>query len=42
MRALTDLTLARAEADGTAPRAAAHAIAEDRLPVITERFGRYR
>ncbi|MFC8248082.1 Glu/Leu/Phe/Val dehydrogenase dimerization domain-containing protein [Streptomyces chartreusis] len=42
MRALTDLTLARAEADGTAPRAAAHAIAADRLPLITERFGWHR
>ncbi|MGW2640721.1 Glu/Leu/Phe/Val dehydrogenase dimerization domain-containing protein [Streptomyces sp. NPDC001348] len=42
MRALVDLMLARAEADGTTPRAAAHAIAADRLPVITERFGWYR
>ncbi|MGW5033589.1 Glu/Leu/Phe/Val dehydrogenase dimerization domain-containing protein [Streptomyces nigra] len=42
MRALTDLTLARAEADGTTPRAAAHALAADRLPVIAERFGRHR
>ncbi|MFE5191496.1 Glu/Leu/Phe/Val dehydrogenase dimerization domain-containing protein [Streptomyces sp. NPDC056628] len=42
MRALTDRTLARAEADGTTPRAAAHAIAADLLPVITERFGRHR
>ncbi|XHM64360.1 Glu/Leu/Phe/Val dehydrogenase dimerization domain-containing protein [Streptomyces nigra] len=41
MRALTDLTLARAEADGTTPRAAAHALAADRLPVIAERFGRH-
>lgn len=42
MRALTDRTLARAEADGTTPRAAAHALAQDRLPVIAERFGRHR
>ncbi|MFE7273552.1 Glu/Leu/Phe/Val dehydrogenase dimerization domain-containing protein [Streptomyces sp. NPDC057623] len=42
MRALTDLILGRAEADGTTPRDAAHAIAEDRLPVIAERFGRHR
>jgi glutamate dehydrogenase (NAD(P)+) len=42
MRALTEVTLARAEADGTTPRSAAHAIATDRLSVITERFGRDR
>ncbi|MGY1579077.1 Glu/Leu/Phe/Val dehydrogenase dimerization domain-containing protein [Streptomyces sp. MN13] len=42
MRALTDRMLARAEADGTTPRAAAHALAEERLPVIAERFGWYR
>lgn len=42
MRALTDQVLARAKADGTTPRAAAHAIVEDRLPVISERFGWYR
>ncbi|MFD6553968.1 glutamate dehydrogenase, partial [Streptomyces sp. NPDC058398] len=42
MRALIDRTLARAEADGTTPRAAAHAIVTDRLPVIAERFGWYR
>ncbi|MER6136953.1 Glu/Leu/Phe/Val dehydrogenase dimerization domain-containing protein [Streptomyces sp. NPDC001815] len=42
MRALIDRTLARAEADGTTPRAAAHAIVADRLPVIAERFGWYR
>ncbi|MEU0783144.1 Glu/Leu/Phe/Val dehydrogenase dimerization domain-containing protein [Streptomyces sp. NPDC006173] len=42
MRALIDQTLARAEADGTTPRAAAHAIVTDRLPVIAERFGWYR
>ncbi|MFE9021280.1 Glu/Leu/Phe/Val dehydrogenase dimerization domain-containing protein [Streptomyces sp. NPDC007808] len=39
MRALTDLTLARAEADGTTPRCAAHTIAADRLAVISDRFG---
>ncbi|MEV0475889.1 glutamate dehydrogenase [Streptomyces prunicolor] len=42
MRALIDRTLARAEADGTTPRAAAHAIVAERLPVIAERFGWYR
>ncbi|MET7741776.1 Glu/Leu/Phe/Val dehydrogenase dimerization domain-containing protein [Streptomyces sp. NPDC005385] len=42
MRALIDQTLARAEAEGTTPRAAAHAIVTDRLPVIAERFGWYR
>jgi len=42
MRALTDRTLARAEADGTTPRAAAHALAADRLPEITKRFGWHR
>lgn len=42
MRALTELTLQRAEAAGTTPRAAAHAIAADRLPLIAERFGPYR
>ncbi|MGW2559212.1 Glu/Leu/Phe/Val dehydrogenase dimerization domain-containing protein [Streptomyces sp. NPDC001514] len=42
MRALVDQMLARAEADGTTPRAAAHAIVADRLPVIAERFGWYR
>ncbi|MEV8414404.1 Glu/Leu/Phe/Val dehydrogenase dimerization domain-containing protein [Streptomyces niveus] len=42
MRALTELTLQRAEAAGTTPRAAAHAVAADRLPLIAERFGHYR
>ncbi|MFJ5779160.1 Glu/Leu/Phe/Val dehydrogenase dimerization domain-containing protein [Streptomyces sp. NPDC093094] len=42
MRALVELMLARAEADGTTPRAAAHAVAAERLPVIAERFGWYR
>ena len=42
MRALIDLMLARAEADGSTPRAAAHAIVADRLPVMAERFGWYR
>lgn len=42
MRALVEQMLARAEAEGTAPRAAAHAIVADRLPVIAERFGWYR
>ncbi|MFE9448180.1 Glu/Leu/Phe/Val dehydrogenase dimerization domain-containing protein [Streptomyces sp. NPDC006739] len=42
MRALVGLMLDRAEADATTPRAAAHALAGDRLPVIAERFGWYR
>ncbi|MGW7823115.1 Glu/Leu/Phe/Val dehydrogenase dimerization domain-containing protein [Streptomyces puniciscabiei] len=42
MRALIDLVLARADADGTTPRAAAHALVTDRLPVIADRFGWYR
>ncbi|WP_328346015.1 glutamate dehydrogenase [Streptomyces violaceus] len=42
MRALVERMLARARADGTTPRAAAHAIAADRLPLIAERFGWYR
>ncbi|GGX76604.1 Glu/Leu/Phe/Val dehydrogenase dimerization domain-containing protein [Streptomyces anandii] len=41
MRALVGQVLTRAEADGTSPRAAAHALAADRLPVIAERFGWY-
>lgn len=42
MRVLVGRMLARAEADGTTPRTAAHALAADRLPVIAERFGWYR
>ncbi|MEU9157867.1 Glu/Leu/Phe/Val dehydrogenase dimerization domain-containing protein [Streptomyces sp. NPDC048417] len=42
MRVLVELMLDRAESDGTTPRAAAHALVSDRLPVITERFGWYR
>ncbi|MFF0200510.1 Glu/Leu/Phe/Val dehydrogenase dimerization domain-containing protein [Streptomyces sp. NPDC005017] len=42
MRALVGQMLERAEADGTTPRAAAHAIVAERLPVIAERFGWYR
>ncbi|MGW6741255.1 Glu/Leu/Phe/Val dehydrogenase dimerization domain-containing protein [Streptomyces sp. NPDC055025] len=42
MRALAGRTLARAETDGTTPRAAAHAMAAERLPVIAERYGWYR
>ncbi|MER7048634.1 glutamate dehydrogenase [Streptomyces jumonjinensis] len=41
MRELVGRVLARAEADGTTPRAAAHAIVAERLPVIVERFGWY-
>ncbi|MFF8731317.1 Glu/Leu/Phe/Val dehydrogenase dimerization domain-containing protein [Streptomyces sp. NPDC015171] len=42
MRALVGLMLDRAEADGTTPRAAAHALVTDRLPVIADRYGWYR
>jgi glutamate dehydrogenase (NAD(P)+) len=42
MRALTDGVLSRAAAGGTTPRAAAHAVAEERLSDISERFGWYR
>ncbi|MFE1192965.1 Glu/Leu/Phe/Val dehydrogenase dimerization domain-containing protein [Streptomyces olivaceoviridis] len=42
MRALTGRVLDRAEADGTTPRVAAHALVADRLPLIAERFGWYR
>ncbi|MFE9776398.1 Glu/Leu/Phe/Val dehydrogenase dimerization domain-containing protein [Streptomyces sp. NPDC005931] len=42
MRGLVESMLTRAQTDGTTPRAAAHALAEERLPVIAERFGSYR
>ncbi|MXM65454.1 glutamate dehydrogenase [Streptomyces sp. HUCO-GS316] len=42
LRTLVGRMLERAEADGTTPRAAAHALVADRLPVIAERFGWYR
>ncbi|MFF8311403.1 glutamate dehydrogenase [Streptomyces lydicus] len=42
MRSLIGQMLARAEADGSTPRAAAHAIVADRLPEITDRFGWHR
>ncbi|MFF9143430.1 Glu/Leu/Phe/Val dehydrogenase dimerization domain-containing protein [Streptomyces sp. NPDC014861] len=41
MRALTGAVLDRAEADGVLPRAAAHALVAERLPVIAERYGSY-
>ncbi|WP_328318114.1 glutamate dehydrogenase [Streptomyces sp. NBC_00388] len=41
MRALVGQVLARSDAGGITPRAAAHAIVADRLPVIAERFGWY-
>ncbi|RCH65741.1 hypothetical protein DT019_26930 [Streptomyces sp. SDr-06] len=41
MRGLVERTLTRADADGTSPRAAAHAIAAETLPVIAQRFGTY-
>ncbi|MEV8021791.1 Glu/Leu/Phe/Val dehydrogenase dimerization domain-containing protein [Streptomyces sp. NPDC086554] len=41
MRTLVEWTLGRAEADGTTPRAAAHALVADRLPEIADRFGWY-
>jgi glutamate dehydrogenase (NAD(P)+) len=42
MRALIDRMLTRAEADGSTPRAAAHSLVAERLPVMAERFGWYR
>ncbi|WP_393062794.1 Glu/Leu/Phe/Val dehydrogenase dimerization domain-containing protein [Streptomyces sp. LN549] len=42
MRALIELVVARAAADGCTPRAAAHAVVADRLPVMADRFGWYR
>lgn len=42
MRALIGLVLARAAADGCTPRAAAHAVVADRLPVMADRFGWHR
>ncbi|MEU8765252.1 Glu/Leu/Phe/Val dehydrogenase dimerization domain-containing protein [Streptomyces sp. NPDC048659] len=41
MRRLVGQVLDRAEADGTSPRAAAHALVEARLPEIAERYGWY-
>ncbi|MFJ9420080.1 Glu/Leu/Phe/Val dehydrogenase dimerization domain-containing protein [Streptomyces sp. NPDC101227] len=42
MRALIGRMLDRAAADGTTPRAAAHALVADRLPEIAERYGCHR
>nr|WSW65244.1 glutamate dehydrogenase [Streptomyces sp. NBC_00995] len=42
MRALVELVLARAAVDGCTPRAAAHAVVADRLPVMADRFGWFR
>ncbi|MEZ0069333.1 glutamate dehydrogenase (NAD(P)+) [Streptacidiphilus sp. MAP12-20] len=42
MRLLVAQMLDRAARDGSSPRAAAHAIVAERLPVINERFGWYR
>ncbi|MFG2208205.1 Glu/Leu/Phe/Val dehydrogenase dimerization domain-containing protein [Streptomyces sp. NPDC048638] len=42
MRALIERMLARADADGSTPRAAAHALVAERLPQIAERYGCYR
>ncbi|MFJ1749724.1 Glu/Leu/Phe/Val dehydrogenase dimerization domain-containing protein [Streptomyces sp. NPDC088116] len=42
MRRLVDDMLERAEADGGTPRAAAHAMAADRLAAIVRRYGWYR
>ncbi|MFI6124404.1 Glu/Leu/Phe/Val dehydrogenase dimerization domain-containing protein [Streptomyces sp. NPDC051064] len=42
MRVLMDRVLERAAADGCTPRAAAHSLVADRLPVMAERFGWYR
>ncbi|MFD0149979.1 Glu/Leu/Phe/Val dehydrogenase dimerization domain-containing protein [Streptomyces sp. NPDC055721] len=41
MRELVGGLLDRAEADGTSPRAAAHALVAERLPLIAERYGWY-
>ncbi|MFE5482743.1 Glu/Leu/Phe/Val dehydrogenase dimerization domain-containing protein [Streptomyces sp. NPDC056527] len=41
MRSLVDRMLDRAETDGGTPRAAAHALVEERLPEIAERYGWY-
>ncbi|MFF3756663.1 Glu/Leu/Phe/Val dehydrogenase dimerization domain-containing protein [Streptomyces sp. NPDC002185] len=41
MRALVGGMLDRAAADGVSPRAAAHALVDERLPVIAERYGWY-
>lgn len=41
MRGLVGRMLDRAEADGTTPRAAAHALVEERLPEIADRYGWY-
>ncbi|WP_333773230.1 Glu/Leu/Phe/Val dehydrogenase dimerization domain-containing protein [Streptomyces sp. IBSBF 3136] len=42
VRALTGQVLARAETGRTTPRAAAHALAGDRLAALADRFGWYR
>ncbi|WP_299534545.1 glutamate dehydrogenase [uncultured Streptomyces sp.] len=42
MRSLVTTMLVRAAASGCTPRAAAHALVEERLPVMAERFGWYR
>ncbi|NKQ26570.1 Glu/Leu/Phe/Val dehydrogenase dimerization domain-containing protein [Streptomyces galbus] len=42
MRTLVERVMSRADADGTTPRAAAHALAEDRLAAIAERFPPHR
>lgn len=41
MRTLVGGVLDRAAADGTSPRAAAHALVDERLPLIAERYGWY-
>ncbi|MGX2993524.1 Glu/Leu/Phe/Val dehydrogenase dimerization domain-containing protein [Streptomyces sp. JNUCC 64] len=41
LRELIGRVLARAEADGTCPRSAAHALAAENLGEITERYGTY-
>ncbi|MFH9011462.1 Glu/Leu/Phe/Val dehydrogenase dimerization domain-containing protein [Streptomyces sp. NPDC017943] len=42
MRDLVERTLTRAQAGGTTPRSAAHALAADRLPELAHRFGWHR
>ncbi|MBT2443074.1 glutamate dehydrogenase [Streptomyces sp. ISL-36] len=41
MRSLVGRMMDRAEAEGVTPRAAAHALVEERLPEIAERYGWY-
>jgi glutamate dehydrogenase (NAD(P)+) len=42
MRSLVTQMLARAAADDVLPRTAALSIADERLPLLIEKFGRHR